>query len=674
MNNNTSIWKQEKKNTQDDSLFLEVESFFDNIQNSEYLEYRDGQRNMAYSVVDAIKSKSVLLIEAGVGIGKSYAYLIPIIQSIKDNDDFEGAIIATSTIALQEQLVQDVEAVGKMLGKDDIKISLAKGKNNFICMKRLHDFLNTTGNSKYQYILDRVLEKNSIDRKDFEDISDKMWRDFNVRVCASMSCPYYADCQIVHDRIDYKKSKIIITNQDFLVQDLKHDEDERLFSQDKVVVIDEAHNLEEKIRNAYVFEIDKRYIESLIYQLYYSLGENELNQYLFQEIDVELTELFTRLRASSKNEIRKVNDTIDTYEECNRVKFNCGIKLTEIILKCVNSLQLLIQELEEKSRYENISLNKEKLENLKEVINVFIDVTKKDKSNNLYWVNFVDSRGNYVRLTYAPKDINLLSSKMLSKIHGGVVLTSATLTTQSKMVESDYSYYANSMGLNKIIGKPVTMEYPQNSPYDYSDHTIVYCPRDIASPHQKDEYLKDITERIHTLIDATGGKTLVLFTSKSNMNYVYENIGVENFSFPIYIQKENVNVKALKENFEKNVSSCLFATGSFYEEIDIKGSSLSQVIIAKLPFPVVDPVVDYKANKFKDGFMEVYLPEMISKLKQGTGRAIRSEDDTAVISILDSRIYDYNTNYDNIIFESLPFKNITDDIDEVRHFISKKIR
>lgn len=105
MNNNTSIWKQEKKDTQDDSLFLEVESFFDNIQNSEYLEYRDGQRNMAYSVVDAIKSKSVLLIEAGVGIGKSYAYLIPIIQSIKDNDDFEGAIIATSTIALQEQLV-----------------------------------------------------------------------------------------------------------------------------------------------------------------------------------------------------------------------------------------------------------------------------------------------------------------------------------------------------------------------------------------------------------------------------------------------------------------------------------------------------------------------------------------------------------------------------------------
>ena len=158
------------------------------------------------------------------------------------------------------------------------------------------------------------------------------------------------------------------------------------------------------------------------------------------------------------------------------------------------------------------------------------------------------------------------------------------------------------------------------------------------------------------------------------MNYVYENIGVENFPFPIYIQKENVYVKALKENFEKNVSSCLFATGSFYEGIDIKGSSLSQVIIAKLPFPVVDPVVDYKANKFKDGFMEVYLPEMISKLKQGTGRAIRSEDDTAVISILDSRIYDYNTNYDNIIFESLPFKNITDDIDEVRHFISKKIR
>ena len=101
---------------------------------------------------------------------------------------------------------------------------------------------------------------------------------------------------------------------------------------------------------------------------------------------------------------------------------------------------------------------------------------------------------------------------------------------------------------------------------------------------------------------------------------------------------------------------------------------MSQVIIAKLPFPIVDPVIDYKANEYKDGFYKVYLPDMITKLKQGTGRAIRSEDDTAIISILDPRIHDYNVRYNNMVFDSLPFTNVTDDITEVAKFANKKIK
>ena len=157
------------------------------------------------------------------------------------------------------------------------------------------------------------------------------------------------------------------------------------------------------------------------------------------------------------------------------------------------------------------------------------------------------------------------------------------------------------------------------------------------------------------------------------MNYVYKKIDPSSFDFKVYVQNDS-DVKKIKDEFEKDTSSCLFATGSFYEGIDVKGSSLSQVIIAKLPFSIVDPVMNYKSSNYVDGFESIYLPDMITKLKQGTGRAIRSESDTAVISILDSRINNYNIKYDNAIFDALPFSNITDNIDEVEKFVKKKIK
>ena len=663
-----SIWKKESKI--DESLFLDVQDFFDHIQDSEYLQYRDGQRNMAYSVVDAINNKQILLIEAGVGIGKSYAYLIPLIQSIKNDEKFEGFVIATSTIALQEQLMNDVQEAAKLLGVDSIDVVLAKGKNNYICRKRLNDFLQTTGNEKYRYILDNVLKSESIDRKDFEDISDRMWRNFNVRNCSNMACPYYSNCKIVSERPNYKNKKIIITNQDLLIQDLKKDESERLFQGDRVVVVDEAHNLEDKVRNSYVLAIDKRYIESLLYRLYSSVSDYMEDYLPPQELFDELAEFFTRLRASAKNEIRKVDDTIDNYFDCSRVKFNCSVKLEEAIRKLLYSIEKSLNEIQNRESFGDYRIDKRALEELKNIKSILQDIMLRDKSKNIYWADFVDTQGKYLRLTYAPKNIAELSANLLSKTRAGVILTSATLS----IGEDDYQYYSSSVGLDKVVGKPVLKDFSQASPYDYDDHTILYCPQDIASPKDKQQYLSDITKQIRTLMETTNGRTLVLFTSKNDMNNVYEQVGIENFDFPIYIQSDNADVKTLKDNFEKNISSCLFATGSFYEGIDIKGESLSQVIIAKLPFPVVDPVVDYKASQYQDGFLQVYLPEMISKLKQGTGRAIRSENDTAVISILDPRLYDYNIRYDNLIFDALPYSNITDDIDEVRKFVNQKMR
>ncbi len=664
------IWKKEELIEVSDDLFFKVDAFFNEIQNSKFLEYRDGQRSMAYSIIDTIKDRQILLIEAGVGIGKSYAYLIPLIQSIKDDPTFQGFIIATSTIALQEQLLEDVKKVSEILGMDHIEVSLVKGKNNYLCRKRLNDFLKSTGNEKYRYILDEVLKKESIDRKDFLDISDQMWKNFNVRTCSTMACPYYANCKLVDEREKYNQAKVIITNQDFLIQDLKKDEEYRSFQKDKVIVIDEAHNLEEKIRNSYVLAIDKRYIESLLYRLYSCVSDYQENLLPPQSYFDYLTEFFTRLRASARNEIKKVEGSVDSYIDYTRVRFHCGNHLMEVIKKIITLIDEVTQLVREKEKLGIYKVDTRAFDELLCVKEVLFDILKQDKSKNIYWVDFIDSQGKYLRLTYAPKKIDELSAGLLAKTHAGIVLTSATLLVGN----DDYHYYSSQVGLDKIIGKKVLKEFPQESPYNYSENTILYCPKEIASPKNRKQYIEDLTNYIRELIMLTDGKTLVLFTSKNDMNEVYNRLQLEDFPFSIYIQKDTASAYLLKEKFKEDISSCLFATGSFYEGIDIKGISLSQVIIAKLPFPVVDPVIDYKASKFKDGFLQVYLPEMLTKLRQGTGRAIRSETDTAVISILDSRIYDYNAKYGNIVFDSLPYTHITDDMEEVKSFIHKKIR
>lgn len=667
----TSIWKDDNQNSsKDNQLFLEIESFFDHIEDCGYLQYRDGQRSMAYSVVDAIKNKQILLIEAGVGIGKSYAYLIPLIQSIKDDEKFEGVVIATSTIALQEQLMKDVEDVSKMLGLDSIDVVLAKGKNNYICRKRLIEFLKISNSEKYQYILDRVLKSDTIDRKDFEEISDKIWRNFNVRNCSGMACPYYLDCKIAQERSTYKNAKVVITNQDLLIHDLKRAEGDHLFLGDKVVVVDEAHNLEDKIRNSYVIALEKRYVESSVFRLYNSVSDYMEDCLPPQEFFELLSEFFTRLRSSAKGEIRKSDGRIDSYSDCSRVKFNCSQKLEGVINQLIVMIDGIFQEIKYKNSAGNYSIDKKAFAELNNFRGVLQDILMKEKSKNVYWVDFIDIEGKYLRLTYAPKKIDELSASLLSKNRAGIILTSATLSAG----DDDYHYYSSSIGLDKVVGKSVLKDFPQPSPYDYDNNTILYCPQDVAPPTNKEQYLFDIIDRIENLMEVTKGRTLVLFTSKGDMNYVYEHIKKENFAFPIYVQKDNADVKSLKENFEQNVSSCLFATGSFFEGIDVKGESLSQVIIARLPFPVVDPVIDYRADQYRDGFLNVYLPEMISKLKQGTGRAIRSENDKAVVSILDSRIYAYNLKYDNLIFDSLPYNNITDDINDVKTFVSEKMK
>lgn len=667
------IWKSNQSShiiLQEDPLYNDVDDFFTRLEGSKVLEYREGQHTMALDIVDTVRDKQILLIEAEVGIGKSYAYLIPLIYSMKDNDNFKGFIIATSTIALQEQLLKDVEKVSAMLGMENIEVTLAKGKNNYLCRKRLEEFLLYGDNQKYQYILDGVIKKDLYDRNDFDGISEKVWKSINVRNCNMRDCRYYTDCKFTLKRDNYGKDKqIIITNQALLTQHLKSDKS--IFGETDMIVIDEAHNLENNVREAYRSTIDKRKIEGTMYHLYGSVAsahEDFVPDKVFFE---QLNDLFSKLRNSAKT-IMKKNEIVDSsYSDYNRVPFICGPSLKATIQDLIQSIQtaiMIVQNKEIINGYQ--SLNKSYLEKINEFVLILKDLLKSKDSKNIYWVDFLDADGKYVQLSYTPKKTNDLTAQLLSKLDTGVVLTSATLTTGN----DNYQYYANSIGLDNIVGKSVLKEFPIESPYDYDNNTLLYCPRDIANPNNRAEYLNGLIRRIRELLEITDGRSLVLFTSKQDMNYVFEQMDSLDLDIPLLIQKEGISNKKLKERFEQDTRSCLFATGTFYEGIDIKGQSLSSVIIARLPFPIVDPVMEEKASNYKDGFQNVYLPEMLLKLKQGTGRLIRSSTDKGIVSILDSRFLEYDEKYEHMLTASLPFTNITSELDDVKKFANEKLR
>ena len=198
---------------------------------------------------------------------------------------------------------------------------------------------------------------------------------------------------------------------------------------------------------------------------------------------------------------------------------------------------------------------------------------------------------------------------------------------------------------------------------------MLYCSAALPHPRKREEYRKASIAEIVKLLEVTNGKTLILFTSKTDMEYVYKRLSNMHLPYKILIQHGSSSQEYVLEKFRKDVNSVILGTGTFWEGISIEGESLSQVIIYKLPFPVPDPIIDHKMSVADDPIGDVAVPEMIIKLKQGTGRLIRSANDKGIVSILDPRASSkIRTRYRSIALNSLPIKNITEDIGKIRDF------
>ena len=216
---------------------------------------------------------------------------------------------------------------------------------------------------------------------------------------------------------------------------------------------------------------------------------------------------------------------------------------------------------------------------------------------------------------------------------------------------------------------------PIPSPFNYDEHAMIYYTNDMPHPTKEhEEFLKVGIERLREILDISEGRALVLFTSKTDMHRVAHELKKDGFPYNILVQAPGSSQEDVLNTFREDEHAVLLGTGSYWEGISVEGATLSNLIIFRLPFAVPDPITAQKEEGKKDPLMEVRVPEMIIKLKQGVGRLIRNEDDKGIVSIIDSRMGDQSSvPYKERVWDALPIKNRTSSLDEIRQFYQKVV-
>lgn len=645
-------------------------SFFWDIGPEKGLSAREGQEEMAFEIIEAMKAERHIAVEAGVGIGKTYAYLLPLFyRTLRTR---KPAVIATSNISLQEQLVGDIAVLGKMLHIVPRVVNI-KGQGHYLCRQRCETVIMNEKDEEIIKLLNKMMESgNELSDWSF-NVPDATWDKVNVkgytgkrcsRCVHATQCKYYtlrrkvrvADGFIICNQ-DLLTANLKLRNRDLLYGEDFHLTSSQIFNPDlEYIVIDEAHNLESRVRNIYTSEYSLRDIQNLVSvaKRFTSHPGSSLGEKL-ETLERYLLELFSDFQTQIENA-----DQIAKENKMN-IELYSVIPNRQLSKKIEDMLSDITIELSIYSDDRiNIDSEIEEIDEARSFFNLF----SMEKSSYIFWLQKKGRGQRGIIISGCPKDMGDICKRLyFSDPRFKVIMTSATLTTES--TSSGYGYFASTVQLPDSV----VLAEPKPSPFNYDEHAMIYYKESMPHPtKQRDEFIAAGTEEIIKLLSITGGKAMILFTSKYDMNEVYEKMQGR-VPYKLLIQGKGSSQKEIIEEFKKDVDSVLLGTGSFWEGISIEGKALSNLIIFRLPFPAPDPIIDYKRSQASDHLMEVDVPEMIIKMKQGIGRLIRNETDKGIVSILDHRIGPaYHARYSENLWDALPIKKKTTDLDEIDRF------
>ena len=597
-------------------------------------ELREPQLKMMDACADIIEAGGVLVAEAGTGTGKTFAYLVPIILS------GQKAVVSTRTINLQEQLVsKDLKLLSAL---KDFDYAIAKGRSNYICLRRINAFHpdNEEESAEHKRLLDWSASTSSGDREDSgEHGRPLIWE----RVCADADachgkkCAYAKDCFYFAARRKWESAQVVVTNHALLAINAMMPDDKKILPKAGVLVIDEGHSLDSIVSEQIGLNLSDRALERILNTLL-RVDQRGIYKGLLSKTPVLFPDIET-VKVEGAVFFGKARDTLETRKV---------IKGTFDLGGSLSALSVSIRALLEKIRTSVTGLFTEdeeldlkaavlKLRSLCEGMEIFTEEAAG-------FVRWAETEGKRTALRMSPVYPSDFVRDDLLPDYGSVILTSATLS-----VAGDFGLIENILGLDR----PETLAVP--SPFDMGSQVRIGVERGIDLQQAKG--IEKLAAAIVRESSREEGGTLVLFTSRDVMLKTWEISAGKLLAGGLnpMVQGAARNKKMLQE-MRESTNSVIFGLDSFWEGVDVKGDSLTCLIITKLPFEVPsEPIVTARTGEIKKAggnpFRDYSLPRAILKFKQGFGRLIRSKDDRGRVIICDERIE--TREYGRMFFDSV---------------------
>lgn len=641
-------------------------------------EHRPQQVQMARAVAKAMSEGGRLVVEAGTGVGKSLAYLLPAVAFATLND--ERVVISTHTINLQEQLYfKDVPAVAAALNAKP-RVAVLKGRGNYVCLSRVHALASQATLSPWQGLaLAKVIAwlpaTTSGDRSELflnTPQEREVWQEMcnDVAWCRGDRCPERraGRCFYQRARAEAEQAHLVIVNHALLTADAATEGG--TLPEFEHLVIDEAHQLQAACTNNLSLKLSMNDLKATLRLI--SFSDRNGRGGALPAVQ-HLLGVRPQSRAGIANTLAELEKEVDEIAaflgEVSLALFSCAERLVpsgrgrergftaqrRIMAqeRSAAEWQHLVQTWEPASRHAHHALtliaevqralqNQADSENdadpaqalavgarrLEEQVTALDEIIAAPLDENVYWIAAQES-GEAVQLHRAPRSVARHLSESLFADKRCAVLTSATLST-----EGSFNYFAGQVGLEEYDSMLL------GSPFEYRQAALVCVATDIPEPRQPG-HQHAIEQAILGLARSVGGRLMALFTSYSQLRTTTWALSqpLEEENISLLSQAEGGSRTQLLETFKASERAVLLGTRSFWEGVDVPGDALQCLVMAKLPFLVPDdPLVAARSEQFSDAFNEYLVPEAILAFRQGFGRLIRTKSDRGVFVILDSRL------------------------------------